>query len=349
MVRLRYLHTPRQGGFMRSKFPPETWCRRTKELGPGSHQSREHRQSESRSGSHGRKDATAIDQLVFDPGTYTRMAVPAKRGDRNRTDLLMTSESKGNGKLAGKVAAVTGATSGSGKAVAKLFASEGAHVVLMARGADRLKELEAELGPNTLGVVTDVSDPHSVRAAFQVVADRFGRLDILINNAALQRPSAFEELEDEEIMAQVSTNLLGPIYTSRAAIPLMRAAGGGEIINTSSESTIEIFPFQSVYVVTKAGLEALSLALTREFEKEEIRVTTIIQGVALGEGGGPTDWDMYHHDISQVWPRLEQEGTIGRVMGKHGGQSVESVAEVHLFVVTRPPGQKLDVVRARSY
>ena len=254
------------------------------------------------------------------------------------------------GRLAGKIAAITGATSGSGLAVAKLFAAEGAQVILMARGEPRLRALEAELGPAAIGVVTDVGQPNSVRAAFDVVAERFGKLDILINNAAVQRPCHFEELPDEDISAQVRTNLLGPIYTSRAAIPLLRAAGGGDIVNTSSEATLEVFPFQSIYTVTKAGLEALGPALSREFEKEEIRVTTLVQGVALGEGGGPTDWDMIPQDGGQaVWQRLVEEGTIRRVMGLHGGQKVESVAEVHLFIVTRPRGQKLDVVRARSY
>jgi NAD(P)-dependent dehydrogenase (short-subunit alcohol dehydrogenase family) len=252
------------------------------------------------------------------------------------------------GKLAGKVAAVTGGTSGSGLAVARLFAAEGATVVLMARGEDRLKAVVADLGDPATGLVTDVGDPDSVRAAFGEIHKRFGRLDILINNAGLQRPCPFEELGDDEVMMQVKTNLLGPLYTSRAAIPLLRAAGGGEIINTSSEVTIEVFPYQSVYALTKAGLEALGQAVNREHEKEDIRVTTLVQGVALGEGEGPTGWDHHAHQAI-VWPRLVAEGTINRVMGKHGGQSVESVAEVHLFVVTRPRGQKLDVVRARSY
>jgi NAD(P)-dependent dehydrogenase (short-subunit alcohol dehydrogenase family) len=258
------------------------------------------------------------------------------------------ADNAGGGKLAGKVAAITGATSGSGLAVARLFAAEGASVVLLARGEHRLKALAHELGPDATGLVTDVGDPDSVRAAFQAIQERFGRLDILINNAGLQRPCPFEALGDDEIMMQVRTNLLGPLYTSRAAVALMRAGGGGEIINTSSEVTIDVFPYQSVYAITKAGLEALGQAVNRELEKEEIRVTTLIQGVALGEGGGPTDWDhTSYRDI--VWPRLQAEGTIERVMGKHGGQSVESVAEVHLFIVTRPRGQKLDVVRARSY
>lgn len=261
----------------------------------------------------------------------------------------MSPEGNGTGQLSCRVAAITGATSGSGLAVARLFAAEGAQVVLLARGSDRLKLVEAELGDGALGIVTDVADPESVRSAFGEIDKRFGKLDILINNAALQRPCAFEELGDAEISAQVSTNLLGPVYTCRAAVPLLRAAGGGEIINTSSEATIEVFPYQSIYTMTKAGLEALGRSLSFEFEKEEIRVSTIIQGVALGEGGGPTDWEIMPGDPGMVWTRLQEEGTIQRVMGKHGGQHVESVAAVHLFIVTRPRGQKLDVVRVRSY
>ena len=253
------------------------------------------------------------------------------------------------GQLTGKVAAVTGATSGSGLAIAKLFASEGAQMVLLARGEERLRALEEQLGPNAVGIVTDVGDPDSVRAAFDVVSRQFGKLDILVNNAAVQRPCGFEQLTDELIQAQVSTNLLGPIYTCRAAIPLLRAAGGGDIVNTSSEATLEIFPFQAVYTATKAGLEALGRLLSLEFEKEEIRVTTVVQGVALGEGGGATDWDLSPADDNDVWGRLEAEGTIRRVIGLHGGQKVEQVAEVHLFVVTRGRGQKIDVIRARSY
>ncbi len=255
----------------------------------------------------------------------------------------------GSGRLAGKIAAITGATSGSGLAVAKLFAAEGASVVLLARGEVRLKALTEALGANVTGIPTDVSDPDSVRAAFGLIAAQFGKLDILVNNAGIQRPCAIESLTDHEITAQVGTNLLGPIYTSRAAIPLLRAAGGGEIINTSSEVTLEVFPYQSMYAVTKAGLEELGRSLNIEYDKEDIRTSTIIQGVALGEGGGPLDWDLNHEISSVVWPRLQAEGTVQRIIGKHGGQHVDHVAEVHLFIVTRPRGQKLDVIRVRSY
>jgi NAD(P)-dependent dehydrogenase (short-subunit alcohol dehydrogenase family) len=261
----------------------------------------------------------------------------------------MPEENDRGGRLAGKVAVVTGATSGSGRAVAKLFAAEGAQLFLLARGEKRLRDLEAQLGPDSVGIPTDIGNPDDVRAAFEKIEEQQGKLDILINNAAVYRPYPFEKLPDEEIMTLVRTNLLGPIYAARAAIPLMRAAGGGEIVNTSSEATIESFPLMSMYTVTKAGLEALGQALRTEFEKEEIRVTTLIQGVALGEGGGSTDWELDSEFAELSFDRLMKEGIIHRVMGLHGGQNVDSVAEVHLFVVTRPRGQKLDVIRARSY
>src|SRR5262245_23663435 len=110
----------------------------------------------------------------------------------------MGENSDGGGQLAGRVVAVTGATSGSGLAIARRFAAEGAEDVLMARGAERLKALEEELGPRATGLTTDVGDPESVRAAFDTISGRFGKLDALINNAGLHRPCPFEQLADDE-------------------------------------------------------------------------------------------------------------------------------------------------------
>ena len=120
-------------------------------------------------------------------------------------------------------------------------------------------------------------------------------------------------------------------------------------MNTSSEATIEFNPMMAIYTATKAGLEALGQSLRIEFEKEEIRVTTLIQGVALGEGGGSTGWEIGGDDGTLARELLEKSGIPYRTMGAHGGMHVDHVAAVHLFVVTRPPGQKLDVIRVRSY
>jgi|SRR5271165_1007300 len=253
------------------------------------------------------------------------------------------------GVLTGKVAAVTGATSGSGRAIATRFAEEGASVVLLARAEERLRELEERLGPDVQGISTDVGDPDSVRAAFAQIGERHGKLDILVNNAAVYRPCPVEALSDEDISAQVSTNLLGPIHTCRSAIPLLRSAGGGDIVNTSSESTLEPFPMLSIYVATKAALEAFGQVLRAEVERDGIRVTTLIQGVAIGEGGGSTGWSWDPTHAAAAFELWQADGLLQRIQGTHGGQSVEGVADVHLFLVTLPRGQKLEVLRSRSY
>lgn len=254
----------------------------------------------------------------------------------------------GAGQLDGKVAVVTGATSGSGRAIARRFAAEGASVVLLARGKERLAEMEGLLGASALGIPTDIGDPDSVRAAFATVEERFGKVDVLTNNAGVYQAMAFDRLSDDDVMAHVRTNLLGPIYTSRAAIPLMRAAGGGDIVNTSSEVTIDLFPMMAMYGATKAGLEGLGRMLGMEYDKEDIRVTTLVQGVAIGEGGGSTDWDPGLAD-QDAFQQLLAAGTIQRITGRYGGMNVDDVAEAHLFIVTRPRGQKLDVIRVRAY
>jgi NAD(P)-dependent dehydrogenase (short-subunit alcohol dehydrogenase family) len=251
------------------------------------------------------------------------------------------------GQLEGKIAAVTGATSGSGRAIAIRFANEGARVVLLARGEDRLKALAAEMGDPTIGIPTDIGDPGSVRAAFGSIESLYGRLDVLVNNAAVYRPCPVEELSDEDILTQVRTNFLGPVYTSRAAIPLMRAAGGGDIVNTSSESTLDPFPMLSIYVSTKAALEAFGVVLRSEVERAGIRVTTLIQGASSGEGGGSTGWSWDPRHAETAMKLWQEGGWLTRVSKQ--AQTVEQIADVHVYLVTRPPGQKLEVVHVRSY
>ena len=253
------------------------------------------------------------------------------------------------GKLDGKVAVVTGSTSGSGRGIAKRFVEEGADTVLFARGAERLAEVAAEFGERAVPIATDLADPDSVRAAFAQIEKRFGKLDILINNAAVYRPCAVELLSDYDITTQVGTNFLGPVYTCRAAIPLLRASGAGDIVNVSSESTLDPFPMLSMYVATKSALEVFTRILADELVDDDIRVTNLVQGVAFGPGGGPTDWawDAEHGAAAtELWVR---KGYMGRVTGHAGGQDVEDIGDVHIFIVTRPRTQKLDTVYCRSF
>lgn len=251
-------------------------------------------------------------------------------------------------RLAGKVVAITGATAGSGKGIARRFVDEGAQVALLAREATRLEAVAAELGGNAVPLPCDVADPVSVRRAFDEIAARFGKLDVLVNNAAIYAPCPVEQLSDEEIQRQVGTNLLGPVYTSRAAIPLLRAAGGGDIVNTSSESTLHPFPMLSVYVATKAALEAFARVLSQEVDQDDIRVTTVVQGAAANAGGGTSDWSWDPERRDAAFELWASRGLLAATRGRHGGQDVDDIGDVHVFIVTRPRTQRLDVVHCRS-
>jgi NAD(P)-dependent dehydrogenase (short-subunit alcohol dehydrogenase family) len=253
------------------------------------------------------------------------------------------------GALDGKVAAVTGASSGSGLGIAKRFLDEGASVVLLARGKERLDEAAAGLGERAIPIATDVGDPESVRAAFGEIEARFGKLHVLVNNAAIYRPCAVELLTDDDIQRQVGTNFVGPVLTARAAIPLMRAAGGGDIVNTSSESTLHPFPMLSMYVATKAALEMFGRVLADEVMNDDIRVTTVVQGTAQGTGGGTLDFQWEPGNSEAAFNLWAERGLLSTVQGRYGGQEVEAIAEVHLFIVTRPRTQKLDTVYCRSF
>jgi NAD(P)-dependent dehydrogenase (short-subunit alcohol dehydrogenase family) len=253
------------------------------------------------------------------------------------------------GALDGKVAVISGASSGSGLGITRRFMDEGASVVMLARDTARLDEVAGALGERAVPIGTDVGDPDSVRAAFAEVSRRFGKVDVLINNAAVYRPCAVEQLDDAEIAQQMATNFLGPVYTSRAAIPLLRAAGGGDIVNTSSESTLHPFPMLALYVSTKAALEAFGEVLAQEVRDDDIRVTTVVQGTAAGAGGGATGWAWDPDHTAAAMALWGERGLLSQVLGRYGGQDIEDIGAVHVFIVTRPRTQKLDKVHVRSF
>jgi NAD(P)-dependent dehydrogenase (short-subunit alcohol dehydrogenase family) len=253
------------------------------------------------------------------------------------------------GALEGKVAAITGATAGTGLGIAARFAAEGASVFLLAREPERLARVAEQMDGDAIPIACDVGDPASVNAAFAEIGERFGKLHVLVNNAAIYRPTAVEHLTDDDIQRQVATNLLGPMFTSRAAIPLLRAAGGGDIINTSSESTLHPFPLLSIYVATKAGLEAFGEVLAAELMDDDVRVTTLVQGTAVGAGGGSTGWEWDPERTVEAINLWTERGLMQGAQGRLGGQEVEAVADVHLYIVTRPRTQKLDRIHVRSF
>jgi NAD(P)-dependent dehydrogenase (short-subunit alcohol dehydrogenase family) len=245
--------------------------------------------------------------------------------------------------LADKIVVVSGASTGIGRASAVRFAADGATVVLLARRKKLLDELAAEIGPSARPIVTDVTDSGSVRAAFDQVAAEFGRIDALVNSAGITRIRAIEEATDEDIADSVGTNLIGPIYTTRSAIPLLRAAGGGDLINISSEITLDHMPLMTLYSASKHGLNGFTTAMTRELRKDAIRVTLVILG-AVGDTGVYENFG--EGALEKAWPIWEADGYLTRMSGSHQLLSA-TVADVLQHIVTRPPELMLDVVHVR--
>jgi NAD(P)-dependent dehydrogenase (short-subunit alcohol dehydrogenase family) len=181
-------------------------------------------------------------------------------------------------KLANKVALITGASSGIGEAIARLFAHEGARVSLSARSADKLHALVASLGSTALAVPTDISDPAQVSRMVEITVERFGRLDILVNNAGVGMYAPVASMAPEQFTHLVSTNWLGPVYAVQAAVPHMRRQNGGQIINISSVAGRVAIPWMGAYCSTKFALNALSDSLRMELARDRIDVISVCPG-----------------------------------------------------------------------
>jgi meso-butanediol dehydrogenase/(S,S)-butanediol dehydrogenase/diacetyl reductase len=175
--------------------------------------------------------------------------------------------------------AITGAGAGLGRALARRIASDGETVILLGRNRTSLETVAADLG-NAETAVCDVGSADSVRAAFAAIAKRHSNIDVLINNAAIYQPFTVREATDAQVTAALMTNFAGPIYCSRAAIPMMRK--GSHIINISSESVGLPHAMFSLYQSSKAGLERFTQAMHAELEPEGIRVTMVRAGQMRG-------------------------------------------------------------------
>jgi 2-keto-3-deoxy-L-fuconate dehydrogenase len=183
-------------------------------------------------------------------------------------------------KLRGKVALITGAGSGIGRATALLFAGEGAKVALVGRTAKKLEETARLIsGDDVFSIVADLSRRDEARRAVDESAGHFGGLDILINNAGISRQRSLLETDEplwDELLAH---NLKNPFWVAQAAIPWLSRRGGGVIINISTSLALKPSPGFSAYAMTKAALQMLTLSLAQEHAADRIRANTICPAV----------------------------------------------------------------------
>jgi len=187
--------------------------------------------------------------------------------------------------LSGKVAVITGASSGIGEAAARLLAAEGVQVVLVARRADQIAALAAELGGGALALTADVSDAAQVAAVFEQVRSRFGGLDLLVNNAGLGVSDRFAESDPADWARMIDVNLYGVLHCTQAAIPLLRGRPGAMIASVSSVGGRYGVETWSVYCATKFAVVGFHDALRKELGPDGIRVSVIEPGAVWTEFG----------------------------------------------------------------
>ena len=221
------------------------------------------------------------------------------------------------GKLDGKVALVTGANRGLGKGIARGLAKEGARLIVTARGEKDLLEAASELqaaGAEVLARAADVTDEAQVEALFAAGLERFGRLDLLVNNAGAFNGGALDRLKTEDWDHVIAVNLRAPFLCTRAAIRIMKPQGGGRIINIGSISAQRVRPKSAPYSASKFGIMGLTHVTALE-----------------GRDHGITCCCLHPGNI-QVERRQSEKPEDAEPM-----MSIDEISEVAVLMATLPP------------
>ena len=238
--------------------------------------------------------------------------------------------------LAGKTAIVTGASSGIGEATARLLAKEGCNVVLAARREDRLRTLAAELGEGALAAPTDVTDPAACAALVARTVERFGSLEILINNAGVGLYGSIPEGAPEDWRKMFDVNVLGVLYTTRAAVRHMLARGSGDIVFVSSLAGRRVpAPDGTVYAATKHAITAVAEGLRMDVHVKGVRVINVEPGLVRTEFPENSYPDAEEYYANKGFSPLEAEDVAAAVLYALRQPAHVSVNEV----VVRPTEQ----------
>ena len=237
--------------------------------------------------------------------------------------------------LAGKAALITGATSGIGAETARHFARAGAHVMLSGRNAERGRRVLDEIvndGGTAAFEAGDVTSSSFCNRLVERTVERFGKLDILFNNAGIAEIGKVDTLSDEDWLRVMRTNLNGPFYMARAAVKEMKKQGaGGSIVNMSSECGFIGYENMAAYSATKGGMLLFTKALALELAPDKIRVNAICPGDILTDMTF-TAWKTLNVSKEEVIANLNQHIPLGRV-----GQ-VSDIAQAVLFMSSDAAG-----------
>lgn len=229
--------------------------------------------------------------------------------------------------LAGRVALVTGASSGIGDATARALADAGADVAIAARRPDRLGALAGDLeksGVRALALVADLVREDENRRIVEQAEAHFGRLDIVVNNAGVMLLSPVEGADPDDWRRMLELNTLGPMVAAQAALDGMRKRGGGHIVNIASTAGRIANPNAAGYCASKFGIVAFTEALRREVYKDRIRVTVIEPGVVETE-------------LREHIPHADVKQAIDKWAASMRQLQPEDVANAVVYVVTQPP------------
>ena len=241
--------------------------------------------------------------------------------------------------LKDKVAIITGSGRGIGRAIAIAYAAEGARVVIAARNTTQLDEVAAAIAANdgeVLAVPTDVQVRSEVENLVQETVDHFGRIDILVNNAGINPRGTFLESTDEEWEQGWQINVMGVVYCCRAALPIMKQQGSGNIINVGSGMGQVGRSNLSVYCASKAALHGLTQSIAEEVWEDGIIANVLIPGPVKTELSKPA-WENSGTFRAESDPWKEPEQVVASA----------------LFLATQPPatgmtGQILSIMRRNS-
>ncbi len=231
----------------------------------------------------------------------------------------------------GRVAVITGASSGIGEATARALAADGHHLGLLARRADRIKALAEELGSGAIAIEADVTDRDSIAAAAERVQQELGGADILINNAGVMLLAPFSSDQLAEHRQMVEVNLLGTIITTEVFLDQLRD-GGGDLVNISSVAGRTARAGNAVYAATKWGINGFSEGLRQEL-LPDVRVMVIEPGAVATELAG--------HITDADTRRLTEQFVHDTAI------TAQDVAEVIAFAISRPRRMTLNEILVR--